>query len=225
MGSVKFIPKSLFLLFSVVVVFACKEEATKIKISPKYVMDTAFQIANPLVFNDVIPDSLSDSLKVIRITHELKNIENDTVFTTIEYLDSLNVIYSGFFRNDSLFKIIKGRHNFYSTFQAEPKITSLYANSYELFYFVKDSLVYSVYRCSSFQQTGRCNPVSISIQTFYYGNQIIAQEIDDNVGMYFGCGCYSSHFYRKQGETNFTNFVDRKALSQLQKELYKEYDY
>ncbi|MGB0933591.1 MAG: hypothetical protein ACPGU5_04870 [Lishizhenia sp.] len=224
MDAVKFAPKSLFLLFLLVVV-ACKEQPTKIKISPKYEMDTALQIVKPLVFNDIIPDSLSDSLKVIGIIHELKNIENDSVFTTVEYVDSLNVVYSGFFRNDSLFKIIKGRHNFYSTFQAEPKITSLYASSYELFYFVKDSLVCSTYRCSSFQQTGRCNPVSISIQTFYYGKQIIAQEIDDNVGMYYGCGCFSSHFYSKQGETNFTHFVNRKALYQLQKELYREYDY
>lgn len=207
-------------------IYGCKEEVSKNVVLPKYVLDTTFQMPKKLTFFDVIPDSLTDSLKIDCINEQIRAIEKDTTLTLVSYKDSVNTPYHGLFRNDSLVKIIKGYLPLLSMKDFTIEIASFFLwDNYEMFYFVKDTLVYAGYRCSNNMQTGRCNPVSISVETIYYSNEILAQEIEDNVGSYFGCGCSSIYFRLKSGEANFTNFVDRKELSQIKDALYVEYDY
>lgn len=171
----------LFTAFSLILLlFSCQEPQNHRQKSVKKTEAIA-----PVLFTDLIPQHLSDSAKINLIKHYVKRIENDSTLSHVTLSDSLNVQLHAFYRNDSLVKIIDG-----SLFP-EPFETNLnpLRNRHTSYYFLKDSLIFSHYSCSSWMQTGRCSPVSISIRTSIYLQHILHQEVDNKIGPYVGCGC------------------------------------
>ena len=138
-------------------------------------------------FYDVIPQELTDSAKTEIITRLVNEIDEDTSMVMIEVPDSLNGALFAFYRNDSLVKIRWGHDGRREISGSERPL--LLSGKVKQYYFHSDSLIYSEYHCSSWQQTGRCNPVSISVFSWFYERKVISQKIDDNIGYYDGCGC------------------------------------
>lgn len=139
----------------------------------------------PLSFHDVIPEELSDSAKTEIITRLVTEINEDSTLTFVQVADSLNGLVSGHFRNDSLVMLHLGFGLGYST----KDLPMILSGSAKRYYFHSDSLIFSEYHCSSWQQTGRCSPVSISVWSWFYEREVISQEVDENIGSYGGCGC------------------------------------
>ena len=140
-----------------------------------------------LSFVEVIPQELTDSAKTEIINRLVHEIDEDTSMVMIEVPDSLNRALFAFYRNDSLVKVRWGLNGPREFLGNERRL--LLSGRVKQYYFHSDSLIYREYYCSSWQQTGRCNPVSISVFSWFYERKLISQEIDDNIGYYDGCGC------------------------------------
>lgn len=139
----------------------------------------------PKLFSDVIPENAPDSTKVNMIDQLISDIDLDSSLIEIKTVDSLEIPIVGYFRNDSLVKIVKGNKPF-RLFDSRPKFTNYRYNSY---YFLMDTLIYSKSECNNFQHTGSCNSVYISIDSYYYNGRIISEIIDDQIGQFWRCGC------------------------------------
>lgn len=139
----------------------------------------------PKLFSDVIPENAPDSAKVNMIVQLISDIDTDSSLIEIKTVDSLEIPIVGFFRNDSLVKIVRGNSPF-GLFDSKPKFTNYRYNNY---YFLMDTLIYSKSECNNFQHTGSCNPVYISIDSYYYNGRLISEIIDDQIGQYWRCGC------------------------------------
>lgn len=137
------------------------------------------------LFTDVIPENVPDSTKVDMIDQLISVIDKDSSLIEVKTVDSLEIPIVGFFRNDSLVKIIKGT---YPGVKFDTRFSAL-GYRYSVYYFLMDSLIHSRYECNSYQQTGRCNPVFISVDSYYYNRQIISEIVDDQIGPYWSCGC------------------------------------
>lgn len=196
------IPKTyIFLLLCLMGLVSCVEHSQiNADDSSAEVLDTLTSPAPPLLsFHDVIPEELSDSTKTEIITRLVTEINDDSTLTLVEVPDSLNGPFSCYYRNDSLVMLHLGSGLGYST-KDRPLILSESAKRY---YFHSDNLIFSEYHCSSWQQTGRCSPASISVWTWFYEREVISQEMDENIGPYGGCGCgfgYDSFGYDKRLE-------------------------
>lgn len=138
-----------------------------------------------LSFVEVIPRELTDSAKTEIITRLVTKINEDSTLTLVQVPDSVNGLLSGHFRNDSLVMLHLG----YGLGQSMKDRTTMRSGSTKRYYFHSDSLIFSEYHCSSWQQTGRCSPVSFSVWSWFYEREVISQEMDENIGPYGGCGC------------------------------------
>lgn len=137
------------------------------------------------LFTDVIPEHVPDSTKVFMINQLISDIDNDSSLIEVKTVDSLEIPIAGFYRNDSLVKILKGT---FPGVKFDTRLSAL-GYKYSAYYFLMDSLIHSRYECNSYQQTGRCNPVFISVDSYFYNGQIISEIVDDQIGQYWSCGC------------------------------------
>ncbi len=141
---------------------------------------------NQVYFDDFIPKNISDSSKTETIKQLIQEIDNDTSLKVKEIIDSSNSNIYALYKNDLLVKIINGFKPNIGLFENEPSFMRYHFTEY---YFFMDSLIFSRYECNSQQQTGRCSPVAIRINSYIYNRQIIFQEIEDKIGPYDHCGC------------------------------------
>jgi|SRR5690554_146171 len=157
-----------------------------------------------VLFTDVIPENVKDSVKIDIIDQLVSEIDMDSTLTEIKTVGSLEIPLLGFYRNDSLVKILKG-HTPLPDFDAQSKFIN---RNYTSYYFLMDTLVFSRYECSNYQQTGSCNPVYISIDSYYYNGQIITEIVDDQIGQYWSCGCMSPVFFpqKDKGKSKQVNY-------------------
>ncbi|MGK0389779.1 MAG: hypothetical protein ACI94Y_002524 [Maribacter sp.] len=151
-------------------------------------------------FTDIIPINMPDSSKVEIIEQLVSEIDMDISLTHIDIVDSLNPSIHAFYRNDTLVKIVQGNMPLFAI-----ETFCMMRTNYSQYYFHMDSLICAQYKCSRYQQTGRCNPVSIFIHSIVYNSQVIFQEIDDKIGQYYSCGCGFSPSFRleKEDRTKF----------------------
>ncbi len=184
--------KQIQILFCLLIFVSCQgTEKSKIK-SGNLNNQGSLTIEEPnrIHFNDIIPENISDSSKTEIIRHLVDEIDADTLLLHKHTTDSTNSNIELFYRNDTLVKIVNG--NYPGLTLGTPNILN---HNYTAYYFSMDTLICSRYECNSYQQTGRCNPVAISVFSFIYNRKIISQKIDDKIGQYHSCGCgFSSDF-------------------------------
>jgi len=175
--------KKLYILTILFGLLSCNEENSNVNQDEHnhHKEDNSIEV----LFTDVIPENVPDSVKIDIIDQLVSEIDMDSSLTEIKTVDSLEIPLLGFYRNDSLVKILKG-YSPHSDFDAQSKFID---RNYTSFYFLMDTLVFSRQECSNYQQTGRCNPVYISVDSYYYNEQIIAEIVHDQIGQYWSCGC------------------------------------
>ena len=138
-----------------------------------------------LKFTDIIPENITDSSKAEIIGRLIQDIRLDTTLVRSEFKDSTGILLNAYYRNDTLVQIVKGMHPG-PEFDAIP----FWGFNYTVCYFFMDSLIALFDNCSSIQQTGMCNPVSRHSSFYFYGDKIVFETQDSEIGNYVHCGCY-----------------------------------
>ena len=175
--------KKLYILSILFGLLSCSEENSNVNQDKHNQPEEDSSIE--ILFTDVIPENVTDSVKIAIIDQLVSEIDIDSSLTEIKTVDSLEFPLLGFYRNDSIVKILKG-YTPHPDFDAKSKFID---RNYTSYYFLMDKLVYSRTECSNYQQTGSCNPVYLSIDSYYYNGQMIAEMVDDQIGQYWSCGC------------------------------------
>ena len=192
--------KHIQILFCVLIFISCNETEKNNLNSERLNNQDSLIIEenNRILFIDIIPENISDSSKTEIINELINEIDTDTSLVHRQANDSINLNIELFYRNDTLVKIINGNYPGLTL-----KTPNMLNHNYTAYYFSMDTLICSRYECNSYQQTGRCNPVAISVFSFIYNRKIISQKIDDKIGQYHMCGCgFSSGLkINKEGKT------------------------
>ncbi len=174
--------KELFILSIIFGLFSCKGVNTSTEEVAQNHINSDRDLE--ILFTDIIPEHLSDSLKVDIMNHLVSNIDTDSSLITKEAADSAGIPVIGFFKNDSLLKILIGNY----TSNRPDAIFGSY--DYTTFYFLMDTLIYSKHECKHASlRTGSCNSVYLSIESYYYNGRKISEIVDDQIGDYWSCGC------------------------------------
>lgn len=196
--------KPILLLICILGFISCAEVQTEGLNSEASVSadSLSIEIAKPLTFTDVIPESLSDTAKVEMIAKLINEVNQDTSLMYLQTTDSLDKVIFALYRADTLVKIIEGA---YPYLVLEGALKSLNLN-YTEYYFLKDSLIASRYSCSTFKHTAMCNPVSVIVFSIYYNQRIISQAIEDHVSSYPFCGCDAPVFNRADDGFIYPNY-------------------
>lgn len=159
----------------------------------------------------IVPKVANDSIASSHIAAYFIDVEQDSTLLQFSVRDSVHSNLVASYRNGQLVKLATGSHGGFGLY-----LPNGLAHNYTAYYFAEDHLLFSKYDCYRYQQTGRCNPVGITVDTYFLKGTIIRQDIDDRIGSYFGCGCgMGLYFYQHQPELIVTNASEAKRLQQV----------
>lgn len=179
--------KEFQILICTVLLFSCNQNSEN-ELNSAAPLNQKKTDTKQLSFGDLIPEHLSDSSKLLILKDWVNKIDLDTSLICEKYSDTSGSNIEAFFRNDTLVRIIRGD---YPGMDGGIKYFDRY--KFVSYYFHKDTLIQSIYKCSSYQQTGSCSPVSETLIRYYYKDRVFHENHIDEIGDFYSCGCGMSY--------------------------------